>query len=315
MANKSYNDFTSWKGFQQYFPEKSQIKQGEEPVEEYWEWDDYKVHLDRYIPANNNKNVKIILVHGGGANGRLMFPLGVVLRTNGFECVSPDFPGFGLTEIRKPNSYYTWIDLVVALIEREKDKDGKEIVLCGISLGGMLSYQAACKSNHVKGLMVTALADTRKKSIQRQLSKNKLMGVLGVAFAKKMGWAFDGVRFPIKLTTKMWAMANNKEFVQKLLDDKVGSGGKVYLKFLRTLFEASPAIEPERFSTIPLLFLQPEEDHIIPWWVSEPFYNRLNCPKTQVVLKGCGHIPMEEPGASQMESSALNFLNELTSTV
>ena len=87
MANKSYNDFTSWKGFQQYFPEKSQIKQGEEPVEEYWEWDDYKVHLDRYIPANNNKNVKIILVHGGGANGRLMFPLGVVLRTNGFECV------------------------------------------------------------------------------------------------------------------------------------------------------------------------------------------------------------------------------------
>ena len=59
MANKSYNDFTSWKGFQQYFPEKSQIKQGEEPVEEYWEWDDYKVHLDRYIPANIKKNEKI----------------------------------------------------------------------------------------------------------------------------------------------------------------------------------------------------------------------------------------------------------------
>ncbi len=310
MANKSYNDFQSWREFQQYFPERTQIKPGEEPTEEYWNWGDYKVHIDRYIPEKETSKIKVILVHGGGANGRLMFPLGVVLRSKGYECVSADFPGFGLTEIRKPNSYYTWIDLVVDLIEREKEKDGKPIVLCGVSLGGMLSYQAACKSPNVEGLIVTALADTRKKEVQKQLSKNQLMGTFGVAFTKAMGWAVDGVKIPIKATTKMWAMANNEEFVARLMKDKVGSGSKVYVKFLRTLFEAGPDVEPELFQT-PLLFLQPEKDHIIPWWVSEPFYNRLACEKQLVELQNCGHIPLEEPGISQMEDAALNFLQKL----
>lgn len=311
MAGRSYNDYDSWKGFQEYFPEKTRIKEGEEPLEEYWDWRDYHVHIDRYIPKKDHKNIKIILVHGGGANGRLLFPMGVVLRAHGYECISADFPGFGLTEVRKPNSYYTWIDLVVDLIERESQRDSKPIVLCGISLGGMLSYQAACKSNLVEGLIVSALADTRKQVVQRQLSKNKFMGTFGVEFTRKMGWAVDGVKIPIKATTKMWAMANNPDFVKKLMKDKVGSGSKVYVKFLRTLFEAGPSIEPELFTDIPLLFIQPQLDHIIPWEISEPFYNRLACPKELVTLDGCGHIPLEEPGISQLEHAALKFLERI----
>jgi alpha-beta hydrolase superfamily lysophospholipase len=311
MADKSYKEFDSWKGFQEYFPERFQIKTGEEPAEEYWDWRDNRVHIDRYVPTVNNKKVKVILVHGGGANGRLMFPMGVALRNNGYECISADFPGFGLTDVRKPNSYYTWIDLVVDLIQREKELDQREIILCGISLGGMLSYQAACKSKHVKGLIVSALADPRDKKVQVQLSKNKFMSSFGVKFTQNMGWAFDGVKFPIKDTTKMWAMANNPEFVEKLLADKVGSGSKVYLKFLRTLFQAGADIEPENFKDIPVLLAQPAEDHIIPFWVSEGFYNRLACPKELVMLENAGHIPLEEPGITQLEESALRFLENL----
>lgn len=111
----------------------------------------------------------------------------------------------------------------------------------------------------------------------------------------------------------MWAMANNQDFVEKLLKDRVGSGGKVYVKFLRTLSEAKPELEPELFQHIPLLFVQPEEDHIIPWWVSEPFYDRLACPKEVVELQGCGHIPLEEPGITQLEKAALKFLEKLES--
>ncbi|MBL4705003.1 MAG: alpha/beta hydrolase [Flavobacteriales bacterium] len=309
--DKSYKDSDSWKGFQEYFPERFQIKEGGEPEEEYWNWKDNRVHIDRYLPKKNEKKIKVILVHGGGANGRLMFPMGVALRSSGYECIAADFPGFGLTVVNKPNSYYTWIDLVVDLIEREKERDDREIVLCGISLGGMLSYQAACKSKHVIGIIVTALADPREKKVQVQLSKNKFMSTFGVKFTEKMGWAFDGVRFPIKDTTKMWAMANNKEFVDKLLKDKVGSGSKVYLKSLRTLFQAGPALEPEDFKEIPVLLAQPEKDFIIPLWVSEPFFNRLACPKELVMLEGAGHIPLEEPGITQLEQSARAFIEKL----
>jgi alpha-beta hydrolase superfamily lysophospholipase len=313
MTNKSYNDFKSWKEFQEYFPEKAQIKPGQEPQEEYWNWKEYNVHIDRYIPENKVEKIKVILVHGGGANGRLMFPIGVVLRENGYECVSADLPGFGLTEVRKPNSYDTWIELIEALVEKERRIDDRKIVLCGISLGGMLSYHVACRSDGVSGIIVSALADTSRSEVQQQLAKNRLVAMLGLNLTNKMGTVLDGVKIPIRSTTKMWAMANNEEFVKKLERDKVGSGGKVYIKFLRTLFQAKPELEPELYKGPPLLFVQPDKDHILPWWVSEPFYNRLACPKQVVILEGCGHIPMEEPGITQLEEAALEFLKGIES--
>ncbi len=50
MKKDSYNDFPSWKGFQEYFPDEFRINEGNQPKEEYFEWEEYCVHLDRYIP-------------------------------------------------------------------------------------------------------------------------------------------------------------------------------------------------------------------------------------------------------------------------
>jgi len=161
--------------------------------------------------------------------------------------------------------------------------------------------------------MVSSLADTRRKNVQLQLAKNKTVGKYAFSFLSATKIITDNMKIPIKVTTKMWAMANNPSFVDKLKKDKVGSGSWVYMKFLRTLFEANPKIEPEDFSNCPLLFFQPENDHIIPWEISEPFYNKLNCDKKIVVLKGCGHIPMEKPGINQLREAALNFLDNLNS--
>lgn len=310
-TRKSYNNYPSWKGFQNYFPEEYRIKEGEEPLEEYWEWTHYNVHLDRYTPKNNTKNIKIFLLHGGGGNGRLLSPFGVAMRDRGYECVAPDMPGFGLTAIKKPNSYDTWVDLLVALIDKEVEKDGNPILLCGISLGGMLAYHAACKNKNVVGLMVSSLADTTQKEVQIQLSKNKILGKTGYSFLKGTKQLSDAIKVPIKMTTKMWAMANDPSFVKKLKKDKVGSGSWVYLKFLRTLFEAIPFIEPEEFTQCPLLFFQPEKDYIIPWKISEPFYTRLACEKSTVTLENCGHIPLERPGIDQLRDSALKFIEKL----
>ena len=109
----------------------------------------------------------------------------------------------------------------------------------------------------------------------------------------------------------MWDMANNSEFVKALMNDKIGSGSAVYLKFFRTLFEVSQKIELEDFNTCPLLFLQPEEDYIIPWSMSKPFYDALPCKKEMIILKNCGHIPLEKPGINQMIDAAIYFLEKL----
>lgn len=309
----SYNNYKYWRLFQDYFPEEFRIIKGHEPQEEFWDWTDYHVHLDRYIPENNSRNIKLILVHGGGGNGRLLSPIGVAMRSKGFECVAADMPGFGLTTIGKPNSYATWIELVNALINKEVARDGKKVMLIGISLGGMLSYHAACRNKNVVGLMVSSLADTTKKEVQIQLSKNKLLGTLAYKSLRNLKAITDNIKIPIKATTKMWAMANDQSFVSLLKKDKVGSGSWVYLKFLRTLFEAKAEVEPEQFNQCPLLFFQPEKDFIIPWEISQPFYDRLACEKTVVFLDNCGHIPLEQPGIEQLREAAVNFINDIDS--
>ncbi len=314
-TTKTYDDFPAWKDFQAYYPEEFRITPNSKPSEEYWEWDEYSVHLDRYSPKNNSKKIKILLIHGGGGNGRLMAPMGVVLSGLGYECVAPDMPGFGLTKIRKPNSYNTWVKLVSALVDKELKKDGKPIVLCGISLGGMLAYHAACVNNKIKGIMVSSLADTTDPKVQIQLSKNDIIGKTGAKTLSAMKKLTDNIKVPIKLTTKMWAMANDPSFVKKLKKDKVGSGSWVYLKFLRTLFEAKPAIEPEDFNNCPLFFFQPEKDFIIPWEISEPFYNRLACEKEMMFLENCGHIPMENPGLFQLKDRALAFVEKIEARI
>lgn len=308
--SKTYDQYQSWKLFQDYFPEEYRISNTNKPKEFYWSWKDYDVHIDHYLPKSPTKEVKLILVHGGGGNGRLLSPIGVALSQQGYECIAPDFPGFGLTVINKPNSYFTWIELLNDLVNKEAECD-KKIVLCGISLGGMLSYQVACKNKNVFALMVSSLADTRKKNVQLQLAKNKFLGKYAFSFLNVSKYFTDNIKIPIKITTKMWAMANDPSFVEKLKKDRVGSGSWVYMKFLRTLFEAHPEKEPKDFSDCPLLFFQPEKDHIIPWEISEPFYNQLNCDKKVVFLKGCGHIPMEKPGIDQLKEAAIGYLEKV----
>lgn len=312
---KTYNDFPKWKEFQKYFPIDFQLKEGEEPIEEYWKWKEYNVHLDRYLPDSNSKEVKILLIHGGGGNGRLLGPIGTVLRREGYECVAPDMPGFGLTQIAKPNSYNTWVELVNDLIDLELKKDNKPVVLCGISLGGMLSYHAACKNTNVVGLMVSSLAETSKKEVQIQLSKNKIIGQFSKSSLTAFKGITDNIKIPIKITTKMWAMANDQTFVKKLKQDEVGSGSWVYLKFLRTLFEAKAEVEPENFTQCPLLFFQPEKDFIIPWKISKPYYDRLACEKEVIFLENCGHIPMEEPGIRTLHHKAVEFIEKINDSL
>jgi len=308
---KTYDNFISWKKFQEYFPEEYRITKDNKPKETYWEWKDYSIHLDRYIPKKDNKKFKIILIHGGGGNGRLLSPIGVALCARGYELIAPDLPGFGLTKIRKANSYYTWINLLDNLIDKELKDSNKEIILCGASLGGMLAYQVACINKKVKGLIVTSLADTTKERVQIQLSKTKIIGNFAVPLLKKLGTITDNIKIPIKITTKMWAMANDKSFVKKLMKDRVGSGSWVYIKFLRTLFDAKAEVEPENFTQCPLLFIQPEKDYIIPWHISKPFYDRLACKKEVVILENCGHIPLEEPGINQLKEATIKFIEHL----
>jgi alpha-beta hydrolase superfamily lysophospholipase len=314
LRKKSYKKYNSWKKFQPFFPERSRITDEFFPTEEYWRWNNMLVHIDRYIPKKK-KDLKVILIHGGGANGRMMSPIGIGLLKKGYECIAPDLPGFGLTDYSRPIGYKVWIDLVVDLIKEESKKDDTPIALMGISLGGMLAYQVACLSTKVKGLMVTTLADTTKLDIQRVLARNDFAAIAGGKAINLLKKVTDNIKVPIKETTRMERMANNPEFVKLLKKDKVGSGSWVYLKWLRTLQSTSAAIRPEDFNQCPVLFLHPEKDTLLSFEHSKPFFDKLTCNKELVYLTNCGHIPMEEPGVGEMEDAIQHFLRKIRKSI
>ena len=75
----TYDSYPSWKKFQPYFPEDWRINEQNAPQEYYWKWRDFDVHIDHYKSINKQKKFKLILLHGGGGNGRLLSPVAVFL--------------------------------------------------------------------------------------------------------------------------------------------------------------------------------------------------------------------------------------------
>ncbi len=309
---RSYKQFDYWKKFQPFFAKKNQLTKDNLPSEEYISLKGMRVHLDRYLSTSKEvRPFKVMVVHGGGANGRLMSPIALELQRNGYEVLSPDLPSFGLTSYNHIVSYQDWIDTLCYIIDKEYEKDKVAFVLFGMSLGGMLTYQVACISNHIKGLIVTTLADTTRFEIQQLLAKNDLLAKQGATITKKFSLLFDPMKVPIKNLTSMDKMANNADFVRLLQRDKVGSGSWVYLKWIRTLQSTKAKIPPEKFDKCSLLFLHPEKDALLTFDASKPFYDRLACKKEMHYLTNCGHIPLEEPGITEFENYFLTFLNEL----
>lgn len=299
---------TYWHQYQQFFPETLQINEHRLPTEEWWQWNDYHIHLDRMRASN--ANFKIIFIHGAGGYGRLFAPYARMLQLHGYDLVSPDLPPYGLSykEARKPMAYQDWIQLMTDFIEEEFKRDGKSIVLLGASIGGILAYQVACLSPHVKGLIVTTFIDPSSQQVRDQIAPNKLLSRLGKFALEKFNFLLDPVRISVSKVSRMNLISNNKTLTKLIMNDPRAAKTKISLRFLRTFLNMKPIMEPEHFDRCPVLLIHPEKDPMTPYAISEPFYKRLQCEKKLVMLEGSGHFPIEQPGVEQMKTAVLSFL-------
>lgn len=307
-----YHHYRYWENFQSFFPERMRINKDNHPIEEYWHYNGHAIHLDKYDKTASNKAVKIIVLHGGGGNGRVLSPIGIALQSHGYKCIIPDLPGFGLSiPSNKSILYNWWIEIVHQLVEKEYEKDHLPIILTGISLGGMLAYQVACHTKNVIGVIATTLADTRQLHVQQQLSRFDFQTKFGNYIFNKKITLFDDFKVPLKAFSKMHSVSNHKELTNKMLNDTRGSGAWVPISFFRSLFTTHPLIEPEKFNNCPILLIHPEKDRMIPLEFSMPFYNKLATIKELVLLENAGHIPIEQPGIDQLENEALKFISKI----
>ena len=309
----TYDSHPLWRRYQPFFPAGMRCTPSSTPTEESWRWRGLDVHLDRLAVLASP--IKVIVLHGAGAYGRVMAPAAVLAQRYGYETVAPDLPGYGLTKVPwKQMTYPLWIDCVCDLIDAELARDGKPIVLFGVSLGGLLAYQVAARSGKVIGLVATTLADPREPAVRREFARTPLLGSLGLWLLDKLAPLTDGLPLPMALMSKMHKISNNPELSALVKTDKLGGGSWVPARFLRTLMSTAPDIEPEQFTTCPVLLAHPGADRMTDIAQSRRFFDRLASPKRMVVLEGSSHMPTEHPGVDQLEVSVLEFMAKLQIT-
>lgn len=309
---RRYADLKQWRDYQPFFPPKMRVTEETTPEEEYWRWNGLDIHLDRSaVPASP---LKIIVLHGAGAYGRVMAPAAVLARQHGYETISPDMPGYGLSEVpRGRMEYGLWVDCVKDLIDAELERDSRPVVLFGVSLGGLLAYHAACRSRRVAGLVATTLADTREPEVRRGFARSAMLGGAGLSLLDSLKAVTDGLPLPMRWMSKMDRISNKKELADLCASDRLGGGNWVPARFLRTLMHTTPDIEPEEFTICPVLLAHPGVDRMTEIAHSRRFFDRLKGPKRMVVLEGASHMPTEHPGVDQLETAVIEFLADLAS--
>jgi alpha-beta hydrolase superfamily lysophospholipase len=310
MSLPTYDDHPHWRRYQDYFPAHMRCTPAATPREHYWRWRDLDVHLDRLeVPASP---VKVIVLHGAGAYGRVMAPATVLAQRHGYETVAPDLPGYGLTRVpRRRMTYTLWIDCVCDLIDHELARDARPVVLFGVSLGGLLAYQAAARSRRVVGLVATTLADPREPAVRRGFARHALLGTGGLWLLDKLAPLTDGLPLPMAYVSKMHRISNRRELSTLVARDPLGGGSWVPARFLRTLMTTAPALEPEQFDVCPVLLAHPGVDRMTDIALSRRFFERLAAPKRMVVLDGASHMPTEHPGVDQLEAAVIEYLQRV----
>ena len=289
-------------------PREMRIGEGEEPVEEYVAWGEALVHVDRY--PNPDAPAKLVILHGGGGNGRLMAPLALMAYRAGYEVVAPDLPGYGLTVVPGKSRlvYEDWVTFATDFLKAEHGRDGKPIVVFGLSMGGLLAYEAAARSEVPAGLIATNLLDQWYLEVRRATASKPWMGsLIGPAFAV-LGPVWDPLKVPARYIASMGDIVNDLEMAGVLVRDPLGGGNWMPGRFFRTYVEHVPSVEPEDFGVCPVLLAHPGEDRWTPVETSRPFFDRLSVEKQLIMLENAGHLPVEQPGVDQLREALLNFI-------
>lgn len=301
----TYAQHRAWEAYQPFLPPHLRCEGANEPVEEYWAWRGHRVHLDRHVDAD--APVKLIALHGGGGNGRLLASVGIAARGTA-ETVAPDLPGYGHTRLKDGHAftYDDWVDCVTDLVDAEAADDDRPVVLFGASMGGMLAYDVAARSDHVRGIAATCLLDPGDREVRRAVVRHPGFAH-GIPLLLALGPALGRVRVPMRWLSNMRAIANDPGLAEACLADPVGAGNRVPVSFLVTWLGSGRPVPPRRMQ-VPVLLVHPAEDRWTPPQLSCAFLDQHGGPTTYVELPNCGHLPVEEPGVSRMARAMEEFL-------
>lgn len=315
-ATTTYENSPAWRKQMNFLPAELHLTAETMPSESTWTYKGHAVHVDSCGDSASSP-VTLIMLHGVGTNARQQSLLvgAPLARLHNFHSLALDCPGYGATKVAPKAKviYSDWVDLVSDFVDDQAASNGgKPIVLYGLSAGGMLAYQVAARNKNVKGVVGMTFLDQRVQEVRDTTAHDLAGSRVGVPLAAMVkNTLLGGTKLPMALTSKMWALVNNKPALKAFLSDRSSAGNWVAIRFLADYMSYAPAVEPELFDTCPILLTQPAEDKWTPLRLSELFLKRITkVPVQTVMLDGAGHYPLEQPGIDQLHAAIAAFVKD-----
>lgn len=305
---ESYEQTAAWRARQDLFPLPMRVTVS--PREEWLDVGRFRVHLD--VHGSAHAPATLVVFHGGGGNGRLLAHYGQVAAAAGFRAVAPDLPGYGLTLARPKRTitYEDWRTVAAAVLQHAARSGGPVLVL-GLSMGGMIAYDAAVRSRVPSLLIATCLLDARRRDVQRQLVRWPWLAPVNRAmFALRA--VSDRMPIPMGWTSRMSGITNDPALTRSIARDRLAGGTWMPGRWVRTYMSAAPAADPGDFDVCPVVLAHPAEDRWTSPELSEPFLTSMEkVPTRLVLLEGAGHFPVEEPGRTQLDDLIVTSLRQI----
>lgn len=277
------------------------------PEERFVPIREHSVRIDEWPASGRPACGTVILVHGGGGNGRILAPFAEPIAKLGWRVLAPDLPGFGLTE-PSPTfdwDYAEWPRVIAALA----DAQDRPVVLMGASLGGLTAVFAAQQSDNVAGVVATTLLDASVDRHFIKVARWPWLGrtsLLGMALVPSL---VDRIRLPLSLAAPLHTMSANRRMAGYFRSDPlIGSSWKP-VRFFRTVREFTP---PSFKLEYPLLLVHPGADAWTPTPMSLATFERIEARKEFVELTNGSHLPVEQPAYSELNERVAEFLAGLT---
>ena len=276
-----------------------------EPESTWWQWRGHRVHVLR--APRPEASVRVLVVHGAGAHSAALWPLAALLDERGIDVAAVDLPLYGRTTSPNPAAvrYGDWVELLTEFVAAEHDD--RPLIFLGASIGGLLACEVAARSSGVDAVAATSLLDPSDWRVQMHLTRYGPLGILSRPLSLLARGRLAKTAIPMRWVANLNRMSRDPRLSQLCARDMRGGGARVPLGFFASYlrYQHTP---PEHMRTA-LTLVHPSRDGWTPIELSIRFLRRVTAPAKVVMLRECGHFPIEEPGITDL----LDALCELAS--